>query len=131
MTIYLRIEPKPYERPRFAGGHAYNAPKYANYKKECQFLMKDVFKTNPLENPLHVNFEFILPCPKSKLKRPQNADVRPDLDNYIKAVLDAGNGILWRDDSQVISLSAKKKYHYRLGEHAGIIISMEAITYLL
>lgn len=31
---------------------------------------------------------------------------RGDLDNMIKALLDAGNGILWDDDKQVISIEA-------------------------
>lgn len=33
---------------------------------------------------------------------------RPDLDNLLKLVLDALNGIVWNDDSQVISIKTKK-----------------------
>lgn len=35
---------------------------------------------------------------------------RPDIDNLVKAVTDALNGILWKDDSQIVSLSAEKRY---------------------
>lgn len=35
---------------------------------------------------------------------------RPDIDNYIKSVLDGANGILWEDDSQIVSLLASKHY---------------------
>lgn len=37
-------------------------------------------------------------------------DKRPDLDNYIKALLDASNGILFKDDGQVAAMSAQKLY---------------------
>jgi Holliday junction resolvase RusA-like endonuclease len=35
-----------------------------------------------------------------------NRSRRGDLDNYVKAVLDAGNGFLWADDRQVEALLA-------------------------
>ena len=35
---------------------------------------------------------------------------RPDIDNYIKAVLDAANEIVVRDDSQVVALVSIKQY---------------------
>lgn len=33
---------------------------------------------------------------------------RPDLDNLVKLILDAANGVLWADDSQVVHLEAEK-----------------------
>lgn len=38
---------------------------------------------------------------------------RPDIDNYAKGSLDALNGIVWRDDSQVVSLTVDKFYSSR------------------
>jgi len=35
---------------------------------------------------------------------------RPDLDNLVKAVKDACNGIVWRDDCQVVRIEADKVY---------------------
>ncbi len=46
--------------------------------------------------------------PKS-VKRDYPA-VRPDIDNYVKTVLDGANGILWLDDAQVCQLAATKQY---------------------
>ncbi len=34
--------------------------------------------------------------------------LRGDLDNYIKTILDALNGIAWRDDSQVVKITGIK-----------------------
>ena len=41
---------------------------------------------------------------------------RPDIDNISKIVMDALNGIAWHDDSQVISILARKQY----AEEAGV-----------
>lgn len=35
---------------------------------------------------------------------------KPDIDNLIKFILDAGNGFLFYDDSQIYEISAKKIY---------------------
>ena len=48
---------------------------------------------------------------------------KKDLDNYIKFILDVGNGILWNDDSQIIEIHAVQKY----SETPCTIIEVEAI----
>jgi Holliday junction resolvase RusA-like endonuclease len=35
---------------------------------------------------------------------------RPDLDNIVKAIKDGANGVAWVDDSQVVDVSASKRY---------------------
>lgn len=34
--------------------------------------------------------------------------LRGDIDNYVKTILDALNGIAWRDDSQVVKVTGIK-----------------------
>ncbi len=58
---------------------------------------------------LEITFKLLRPKSVSAKKRPDPI-TRPDLDNLVKAVKDALNGVLWRDDSQVIELEAKKIY---------------------
>ena len=41
--------------------------------------------------------------------------VKPDLDNFEKAVKDALNEIAWRDDAQVVKASKEKAYSFRPG----------------
>ena len=53
---------------------------------------------------------FLMPRPKSLPKKVKHHTKRPDLDNLIKAVKDALHGICFKDDSQVISLVAEKRY---------------------
>jgi Holliday junction resolvase RusA-like endonuclease len=48
---------------------------------------------------------------------------RPDLDNYIKAIKDFGNELLWDDDALIVRLLAEKKY----GEKPGIFIRIHPL----
>lgn len=72
----------------------------------------------PLETPVSVYLYFRLPIPKSHPKKRQEACLsgferhtkRPDLDNLAKSVLDGLNGVIWQDDSQIVSLHLTKVY---------------------
>ena len=58
--------------------------------------------------PVRVRLRFALRAPK---RVPCHHHVkRPDLDKLCRAALDACTGVLWKDDSQVYSLGATKRY---------------------
>jgi Holliday junction resolvase RusA-like endonuclease len=69
-----------------------------------------------------VSFHLSRPASVSAKKRPYPV-CKPDLDNYIKAAKDGLKGIAWHDDSQVIRISAEKRY----SDTPGIRITVEAI----
>jgi Holliday junction resolvase RusA-like endonuclease len=50
---------------------------------------------------------------------------RPDGDNLFKAIADAGNGILWEDDSQICDGRFLKLYSK---EPSCIVVSIESLT---
>jgi len=67
----------------------------------------------------YVNFTVDgLPVPKSFNKRmtelclsgSERPKSKPDLDNVAKAILDALNGVVYKDDSQICELFVKKMY---------------------
>jgi Holliday junction resolvase RusA-like endonuclease len=72
----------------------------------------------PLEGPVSVDLYIRCSVPASFSKRRREACLmneefptkRPDIDNSVKAVLDSMNGIVYKDDIQVVRLSAKKVY---------------------
>ena len=68
---------------------------------------------SPIETPVAVSLYFFLPRPKST--RRVSPAVRPDLDNLAKGLTDSLNGVLWKDDAQIISLFLAKSYHPRPG----------------
>lgn len=75
----------------------------------------------PLDEPLHVNFEFVFPRPKGHYRTGANAHLlrdvapkwhtsTPDADNLMKFVCDALNGIFWKDDSRICNSTLSKLY---------------------
>lgn len=99
-------------RPRFSGnGHAFTPD--ATRRAESRFA--NAVATHCLDSGLSVigGRGGMLPL-KGALAAEvvfvtkAKATARPDLDNLLKLVLDALNGIVWNDDSQVISIKTKK-----------------------
>lgn len=63
-----------------------------------------------LDEPLALTAVFHLPKPSSAPKWKLWARGRPDVDKLARAVLDALTGVLWVDDSRVVSLHVQKPY---------------------
>lgn len=73
-----------------------------------------------------VTCNFYMPKPKSAPKKKKIAMTkRPDIDKLARAILDALTGILFKDDSQVIALYARK-FYAEAGESIGVDISVHA-----
>lgn len=71
-----------------------------------------------LDGPVEVNLhiECQIPASWSKKKQVEALAARivpttkPDIDNVVKAVFDGCNGVLWRDDVQVVNVCVFKRY---------------------
>ena len=104
----LHINPMPCPRPRVPSkGWSYYPKKYQAWKQEAEFLMANLMKKRePFSEELEVVAVFVGARPKTtKLSHP-----KPDIDNYLKALLDAGNGIAWSDDSIISAVGASKAW---------------------
>ena len=77
----------------------------------------------PVEGPLTMTLVFELPRPKSTAKRVQYPIKRPDLSNLLKAIEDALTGVVYRDDSQIVSLTVTKRF----GLAPGVEVRVEAL----
>lgn len=73
----------------------------------------------PMEAPLEVLIELRMQIPVSWSKKKRvaasegkvRATKKPDIDNVVKSILDASNGIVWVDDAQVVVITVRKLYH--------------------
>lgn len=73
----------------------YYPKKYREFKAALAAAFIAVARPSlPRDGPCRVEVEIVAPRPKStKLPFP-----KPDIDNYLKAVLDAATGSIWTDD---------------------------------
>lgn len=122
LTFHVDINPVPKGRPRFSkvGGfmRSYTPKKTSDYETEVRTQAQAVMTREPLETPLAVYLYFRLPIPRSHPKKRQEACLngserpikKPDIDNLAKSVLDGLNGVVWHDDSQIVSLHLTKVY---------------------
>lgn len=78
--------------------------------------------------PLFVKLEFFFAPSKSETKKNRQLMLegkiphtkRPDVDNCVKSIQDACNGIAYDDDSQIVKLEASKQY----AEQDGILLTI-------
>lgn len=82
----------------------------------------------PLDGPVVLVLDIALPVPQSWSKKRQAAALaditppttKPDCDNVLKAICDAANNIVWRDDVQVVDVVLRRRYRETPGVHVAI-----------
>lgn len=124
----IAITPEPQRRPRAAidrvndRAMVHDDPKNKSYRQILQiYLTQAMGGRSRSILPLEVTIHFHVPIPRSWAKKEKAKAARglllpssrPDLDNYVKAVFDAMNGIVFKDDAQVVSLRTLKLYSER------------------
>lgn len=120
LNLVFGGDPVPKGRPRFTrGGIVYTPSKTRAYEKQIASLAKaQIVGHQPLNGPLRVDVVAYLHLPVSMSKKERLKALafktfptkKPDIDNLVKAALDALNGIVWHDDSQICQLSMQKVY---------------------
>ena len=109
----------PWARAGRKGGFSYtpqHVRKFQDFVKKCAADAMD--DRTPLLGPLEVGILFYLPVSDSWPAWKKEAAIegmvhptsRPDLDNLAKAIEDACNLVVWKDDSQVVTLKTTKLY---------------------
>ena len=133
MQIVIQGKPIAKKRPRFVRRGKFVGTYNAQETEEGRWILEAKSQVSQcyMEGPVIANMEFIMPMPKSLRKR----DValveagryyhtkKPDLDNMVKFVKDCLNGLAWRDDSQVVKLTATKRY----GRDPGTVIELRGV----
>ena len=123
VTFMVEGTPVPKGRPRFARRgkfvSTYSPKTTVDYETKVSESAKFAMgSSEPLETPLAAYIYITLPVPASYSKKRTQACLsgqeRPtkksDIDNYCKAIFDGMNGIVFVDDSLIVSLHATKVY---------------------
>lgn len=113
---FIAMEPVAKGRPRVTSFGTFTPTKTKDAEARIQMQVALEYKGAPLEEPLTVCVTVHLQKPTSRSKtKASYPTTKPDVDNYVKLVLDALNGILWKDDSSVVSMCVTKRYSERQG----------------
>ena len=125
MHVVFKVEGTPIGkgRPKFArrGNFvtAYTPTKTRDYEDLIREAAKQAMGTaEPLKTPVAAYIYITVPIPQSYSKKRFKACLeglerpckKPDIDNILKAYLDAMNEIVYDDDTQVVSLHSTKCY---------------------
>jgi Holliday junction resolvase RusA-like endonuclease len=123
LQFHIDAEPVPKGRPKFSqvGGfmRAYTPKKTSDYESIVRATAQQAMgPTDLLETAVGVYLYIRLPIPQSHSKKRKEACLsgqekpikKPDIDNLAKSVLDGMNGVIWKDDSQIVSLHVTKVY---------------------
>jgi Holliday junction resolvase RusA-like endonuclease len=101
LELTVEGEPRAKGRPRFANGHAFTPPRTRNVETVFAWHARTAHR-RPLTEPLLVCLDFYVGSRR-----------RVDTDNLAKLALDACNGVVWADDSQIVELRVRREVDRR------------------
>ena len=105
VKIEADIEPVPFKRV-VGNRHKFNDKRYSEYKDVLgYFALREMQGQPPLTGAIKLSADFYKLNPKDITSRNWG-----DVDNFLKAVMDALTGICYDDDRQVIEVHARKLF---------------------
>ena len=114
-AFHVRIfgHPVPWARPRAVrvpvGIRFFEKPEQLDWQRTMVAQVLPSKPATPFTGPIAVRYVFLLPRPISLPKKVVHHVKKPDLDNLVKH-FDCFNGLIWKDDSQIVQLEAMKIY---------------------
>jgi Holliday junction resolvase RusA-like endonuclease len=108
----------------------YTPEKTVNYENLVKMVaMQDMKGKQLISGPISMVISLFFQIPESwsnkkrlsALNGTVRPTVKPDLDNCVKSLCDAINGIVWHDDKQVVEVTVKKFYSDRPRANVSII----------
>lgn len=133
VSFFVPGQPVGKGRPRAArrGSHiqVYTPEKTSSYESLVATAAHGAMRgAEPIRGACHVDMDIRLMVPMSWSAKRRNQALeglvfptkKPDLDNILKAVFDAINGIVWEDDVQAVYVQAVKRYSAVPGVHVNV-----------
>ena len=116
-------EPVAQHRPRITTAgkfpRMYKTASDNNYREKLYWEAKQL-NMKPIPRPTQIcaDLKVYKAIPKSfsqakrslAIKGALRPTTKPDIDNYVKQVFDAFNGLIWEDDAQIVTVHARKFY---------------------
>ena len=94
----VATEPVPFKGALSNGKRRFNDPRYSGFKEEVGFWAKLTMDANglaPFDGAIRIHVDVFTKYEPTSLKA-------GDVDNHLKAAMDALNGICYRDDRQIV-----------------------------
>ena len=125
VNLWIPGQPVGKGRPRFGNGRAYTPAPTAKAEKRIAAIASDAMQdaglepfTGPVSVIIIARYRIPPSWPKAKREAAERHDFspgKPDLDNVIKLVLDAIQGVVMEDDVQVAMVEAIKTFSHKPG----------------
>lgn len=121
IRITLMGAPQGKARPRHGKGFTYTPAHTRAFESALRYAAQVAMAGRPpLEGPLSLRLDAHMPIPASWSARKHRLALmgqvqpttKPDADNLLKCI-DSCNGIVWRDDAQIVTASVAKRYSER------------------
>jgi Holliday junction resolvase RusA-like endonuclease len=127
ISVFVPGKPVSWARTRVSRGGIFFTPqKQRIYKLSVSsHFMRKV--RSPMEGPVVCVIRVQLLRPKSNKTLLPTTRNTSDVDNWAKMILDAGNGYLWKDDCQVVSLEVSKVW-VTDAEGEGVLVQVTELT---
>lgn len=103
ISIIVPVDPIPQPRPRFGNGRAYQPKRIIDYKKIVQLAARSAMRDKIIFDKC-VDIEL-----KFYRKFSPTSRNYGDFDNLAKSICDALNGIVYKDDSQIVRCVIEKR----------------------
>ena len=130
VTFFVPGKPRGKGRPRFSGKRAYTDDQTKAYEERIAWKYRKAAGAFRFPDGifLRIRVQQQMPVPQSASKTRKTEmlegrvfpSAKPDLDNVIKAVLDALNGVAYKDDARVVGLYSQKVY----SENPGVLVEI-------
>lgn len=92
------------------GSSSSGRQKLSSWRSEVAREAQNIATGELLEGPIGVEINFVMPKPKSAPKSKLFCDKKPDIDKLVRSTFDSMTGVLYRDDSQIVSIKSTKVY---------------------
>jgi len=111
LYFHLPCNPVPASRPRVTRWGTYYGKRHTAFRSKVKALLEDMRGNGSL--PLSLLSGRLVAWVLFQVEKPKTSKLlipRGDIDNYSKLIFDCCSGLVWEDDVQIETMSARKTW---------------------